>query len=282
MEFGTVPASNYSLSELIPLLNRGFEGYVIPIHFTMDMFANMLRKDGIDLAESRVLLADDQACGVALIAPRRSIHTSRVAAMGIARETRGKGAGSWLMKRLVEDAHKRGDREIVLEVIEHNEPAVRLYQNYGFVSMRRLVGFTRSASDRGKPDKENGEKPLHNVDLQEMGRLISRHGLPDLPWQLSGESISQANPQLHAFREGPAYVVISNPEAEHVVIWSLLVEPEARGRGLGAKLLQRVTALHAGKAWHVPAILPEELGPVFERAGFEKENLTQWQMKLSL
>lgn len=282
MEFGIVPASNYSLSELVPLLNRGFEGYVIPIHFTMDMFANMLRKDGIDLAESRVLLADDQACGVALIAPRRSIHTSRVAAMGIARETRGKGAGSWLMKRLVEDARKRGDREIVLEVIEHNEPAVRLYQNYGFANMRRLVGFTRSASDSGKPDKENGEKPLHNVDLQEMGRLISRHGLPDLPWQLSGESISQANPQLHAFREGQAYVVISNPEAEHVVIWSLLVEPEARGHGLGTKLLQRVTALHAGKAWHVPAILPEELGPVFERAGFEKENLTQWQMKLSL
>ncbi|HET6822523.1 MAG TPA: GNAT family N-acetyltransferase [Anaerolineales bacterium] len=282
MEFSTIPASNYSLSELVPLLNRGFEGYVIPIHFTMDMFANMLRKDGIDLAESRVLLADDQACGVALIAPRRSIQTSRVAAMGIARETRGKGTGSWLMKRLIEDARKRGDREMVLEVIEHNKPAVRLYQNYGFESMRRLVGFTRSASDSGKPDKENGEKPLHNVDLHEMGRLISRHGLPDLPWQLSGESISQANPTLHAFRDGPAYVVISNPEAEHVVIWSLLVEPKARGHGLGTKLLQRVTALHIGKAWHVPAILPEELGSVFERAGFEKEKLTQWQMKLSL
>jgi len=117
MEFGTAPAPDYSLTELVPLLNRGFEGSVIPVHFTTDMFSNILRKDGIDLAESRVLLADHQACGIALIAPRRSLHSSRVAAMGIAREARGKGAGIWFMQRIIEDAHHRGDREMVLEVI---------------------------------------------------------------------------------------------------------------------------------------------------------------------
>jgi ribosomal protein S18 acetylase RimI-like enzyme len=247
----------------------------------MDMFSNIIRKDGIDLAESRVLLADDQACGVALIAPRRSLHTSRVAAMGITREARGKGAGTWLMKKLIEDARERGDCEMVLEVIEHNAPAVRLYQSYGFESVRRLVGYIRGGRG-GRRAEENENSELHKVDPQEMGRLISQYGLPDLPWQLSGESISQANPPLYAFRDGPAYIVLSNPEAEHVVIWSLLVEPGARGNRLGTKLLKRVTALHAGKTWHVPAILPEELGKVFERAGFEREELSQWQMKLKL
>jgi hypothetical protein len=32
----------------------------------------------------------------------------------------------------------------------------------------------------------------------------------------------------------------------------------------------------------MPAILPEEFGKVFERAGFEREELSQWQMKLDL
>ena len=41
-------------------------------------------------------------------------------------------------------------------------------------------------------------------------------------------------------------------------------------------------AQYAGKTWHVPALFPEELGVVFERAGFEKEKLSQWQMKLKL
>ncbi|HET6596636.1 MAG TPA: GNAT family N-acetyltransferase [Anaerolineales bacterium] len=280
MEFSSTLASNYASAKLVELLNRGFEGYVIPIHFTTDMFFNMLRKDSIDLAESRVLLANKQECGIALIAPRRSLHASRVAAMGIVKEARGKGAGTWLMKQLVDDARARGEREMVLEVIEENDPAIKLYRNYGFENMRRLVGYIRR--DHSKDTEEKEESELQSVDLYEMGRLISQYGLPDLPWQLSGESISQTKPPLHAFREGQAYIALSNPEAEHVVIWSLLVEPEARGHRLSIKLLKRVMALHLGKTWHVPAVFPEELGVVFERAGFEKEMLSQWQMKLKL
>ena len=77
-------------------------------------------------------------------------------------------------------------------------------------------------------------------------------------------------------------MVVSNPEAEHIVIWSLLVEPEARGNELGIKMLRRVMAHYPGRTWHVPALCPEEFGTVFEKAGFEKEKLSQWQMKLKL
>ena len=278
MKFSTAPASRYSLSELVDVLNRGFEEYLIPIHFNADMFSNMLHKDGIDLVDSRVLIADGQACGIALIACRRSLHTSRVAAMGIAKETRGKRAGSWLMKTLIDDACNRGDREMVLEVIEQNEPAVKLYRNCGFESVRRLVGYIR----KNKGVEKSKGSALYGIDLHEISQLISAYGLPDLPWQLSGESISQMNPPPFAFRKESAYIVISNPEAEHVVIWSLLVEPEARGNGLGTKLLKQMMSQFAGKTWHVPALFPEELGAVFENAGFEKEQLSQWQMRLNL
>jgi ribosomal protein S18 acetylase RimI-like enzyme len=259
-------------------LNRGFEEYFLPIHFSQDMFSNMLRKDGIDLADSRVLLVEDQACGIALIARRRGLRASRVAAMGIAKEARGKGAGSWLMKQLTEEASERGDREMALEVIEQNEPAVKLYRKYGFETIRRLVGYIHTGRDTANIESNE----LYRFDLREVGGLISQYGLADLPWQLSGESVTQISPPPYAYCHGPAYIVISNPEAEHVVIWSLLVEPEARGNGLGARMLQRVMAYHEGKTWHVPAIFPEELGKVFERAGFEKEKLSQWQMKLEL
>ena len=278
MDFLTAPASDYSLSELVDLLNRGFEEYFIPIHFNADMFSNMLRKDGIDLTDSHVLIADDQACGIALIACRRSLQASRLAAMGIAREARGKGAGSWFMKKIIDRACERGDLEMVLEVIEQNEPAVKLYRKYGFESMRRLLGYTCQSRIAGG----NEGSDLRQIDLYEVSRLISQYALSDLPWQLSGESVAQISPAPHAYRKGRAYIVISNPEAEHVVIWSLLVEPEARGHGLGTHMLKDVMSHHTGKTWHVPAILPEELGTVFERAGFERESLSQWQMQLKL
>jgi ribosomal protein S18 acetylase RimI-like enzyme len=278
MDFAAKPASNFPIAELVNILNRGFEEYFIPIHFTNSIFLNMLHKDGIDLSASHVLLADHNPCGIALIAPRGARRVSRLAAMGIAKEIRGKGAGSWFMKELINDACKRGDHEMVLEVIEQNEPAMKLYQKYGFERMRRLVGYNRKSNNVN----ENEKPDLHEIDLGEMGRLITQYGLSDLPWQLSGESITQMNPPVHAYYQGEAYIAISNPEAEHVVIWSLLVEPEARGHGLGSALLKHVIENWAEKIWHIPALCPEELGRVFERANFEKETLSQWQMNLRL
>lgn len=274
MDFDTVPASNYHLPNLVKFLNQGFENYLVPIQFDTVLFLNMLRKDGIDLTVSRVLLIEDQPSGIALIARRG--WASRLAAMGIAKEWRGKGAGSWFMEQLIDEACQRGEREISLEVIEQNEPAVQLYQNSGFQTVRRLIGFIR------KDAEEKELELLEEMDLREMGRLISQHGLVDVPWQLSGESIAQMNPPARAYRKGQAYIAISNPEAGRVVIWSLLVEEKARGNGLGTTMLRNIIANYRGKSWHVPAIFPEEFEKVFVKAGFEREKLSQWQMKLTL
>lgn len=278
MNFDTVPASNFPLPDLVKFLNQGFEDYLVPIQFNTDTFLTMLRKDGTDLTASRLLLMDDQPCGIALIARRG--WTSRLAAMGIAREARGKGVGSWFMEELIKEARQRGEREMVLEVIEQNEAAVKLYRKSGFQTVRRLIGFTQKS--RNKAVQKNNQSALQEIDLREMSRRISQYGLSDLPWQLSGESIAQMNPPACAYQKEQAYVVISNPVTEHVVIWSLLVEPDARGNGLGTQMLKNVMAHHAGKTWHVPAVFPEEFGKVFLRAGFEQEELSQWQMRLRL
>ena len=273
MRHSVKPASDYPLPELVEILNRGFENYPVPIQVNISQFLTMLRKDSIDLASSRVLLIDDEPSGIALIARRG--WTSRLAAMGISEQMRGMGAGSWFMDKLTQEAQQRNDHEMVLEVIEQNESAVRLYQKYGFQSVRRLVGFIR------KDANENSAGNLQEIDLREAGLLVSLYGLSNLPWQLSGETIAHMNPPVRAYCKGKAYVVISNPDTEHIVIWSLLVEPDARGNALGMDMLRSIIARHTGKTWHVPAILPEELGKVYERAGFEKDRISQWQMKLA-
>jgi GNAT superfamily N-acetyltransferase len=268
------PASDYPLPDLTQLLNLSFENYLVPITFNLSQFLMMLRKDGVDISASRVLLADGQLAGIALIARRG--WTSRLAAMGIVQSRRGKGTGSWFMEKLIQEARERHDRDMVLEVIEQNEYAVRLYQKYGFQSVRRLIGLIR------KDARESASNSMEEINLREAGSLISQHGLSDLPWQLAGETIAHLNPPARAYRNGPALAVISNPGGEHVVVWSLLVEPNARGKQLGAEMLKSVIANHPGKTWHVPAIFPEEFGKIFESAGFEKEDLTQWQMRLNL
>lgn len=277
MDFDLHPASDYPLTDLVSTLNRGFENYFVPIHLTPSSLNEMIRKDSIDLDASRILLVDNSPKGIALIARRRG--SSRLAAMGIAAETRGNHAGTWFMERLLEDADLRGDRAMFLEVITQNTSAVRLYQKFGFQVMRNLVGFVYAGVAAQATDS------LDEISLQDLGRLIVRHGLPDLPWQLAGETISLMAPPVRAYRKGHAYAAISNPRADHVVIWSLLVEPQVRGRGLGVDMLTTVMAHHARngeRAWHIPAIYPEEFSSVFERAGFTRESLSQWQMILPL
>jgi ribosomal protein S18 acetylase RimI-like enzyme len=274
MSLDVKPASDYPLPDLTQLLNLSFENYLVPVTFNLSQFLTMIRKDSVGLSASRVLLVDEQPAGIALIARRG--WTSRLAAMGIVQGQRSQGAGLRFMRTLIDEARERNDHAMVLEVIEQNEYAVKLYQKCGFQSVRRLIGLLR------KDAKDKAGTALTEIDLREAGSLISQHGLADLPWQLAGETIAHMNPPARAFRNGPALVVTSNPNAEHVVIWSLLVEPQARGQQLGVEMLKSVIANHPGKTWHVPAIFPEEFGRLFERAGFEMEELTQWQMKLVL
>ncbi|HEX6270633.1 MAG TPA: GNAT family N-acetyltransferase [Anaerolineales bacterium] len=274
MEFDLRSASDYRLPDLVKLMNRGFENYFIPIQFNVSALLAMLRKDSVDLSASRVLLVDKEPSGIALIARRGPI--SRLAAMGISEGMRGRSAGTWFMEKLVMEARERQEHEMVLEVIEQNEPAVRLYQNYGFQIVRRLMGWIH------KDASENETSDLQELDLGDMARLISQYGLSNLPWQISGETIALMTHPARAYRKGQAYAVISDPSAEHIVIWSLLVETPARGNSLGADILKSLIAHHAGRIWHIPAIFPEEFGKVFEHAGFEREELSQWQMRLPL
>jgi len=274
MKFDVKPASDYPLPDLVQLLNLSFESYLVPIHFDLSQFLTMLRKDNMDLSASRVLLADEQPSGLALIARRG--WNSRLAAMGITSEMRNKGAGSWLLEKIVQEARERGDHEMVLEVIANNEAAVHLYKKFGFQTVRRLISLIR------KDAHEEFKSDLKEMDLREAGHLILQYGLSDLPWQLSGETIALLNPPARAYQSGQAYIVISNPDAEHIMVWSLFAESDAHEDEPSVNVLKSVIATHTGKTWHVPAILPEELGSLFEKVGFQREELSQWQMKLVL
>jgi ribosomal protein S18 acetylase RimI-like enzyme len=272
--FSFKPASEFSISQTADLLTQGFEGYFVPIHITAPVLLTMMRRDSIDLTESRIIHKDDELIGVALIARRG--WTSRLAAMGLISSARNSGAGTWAMERLIEEAKSRNEKEMVLEVIEQNTAGVKLYQKVGFKTVRRLIGYKLE-----NPQVDLQEE-LHEIDIRELARLVTYHGLKDLPWQLSGVTISHHTPPSRAFRLNDAYCLISNPDVEHVSIASVLVKARSRGAGLSAVLTRALFARFPNKTWHVPAIYPEEICGVFDEVGMQREEISQWQMSLKL
>ncbi|NWF64523.1 MAG: GNAT family N-acetyltransferase, partial [Chloroflexi bacterium] len=258
-----IPASEYPIRFLAGLMTRSFEGYLVPINITESVLHTMLRRDGIDLTASRVLLKDDEPIGLAMIARRG--WTSRLAAMGITSTARSGGVGTWAMEQLIAEAKGRGEREMLLEVIEQNTAGVKLYEKVGFKKMRRLVGYKLE-----KPQVETNID-VEEIDIRELARTVTYHGLKDLPWQLSGTTIMQHTPPSRAFKLNDAYCLISNPEAADIAIQSVLVKARSRGAGLSAVLMRALFAKFPNKVWHVSPIYPEEMGFIFEHVGMERE-----------
>ncbi len=274
MTLSLSPASDFPTSQLADLLTRGFEDYFVPIHITEDVFLTMLRRDSIDLTASRVILKDGEPIGIGLIARRG--WTSRVAAMGIVAHARNSGVGTWAMGQLIEEAKARGERQMLLEVIEQNMAGVKLYEKVGFEKVRRLVGYKIE-----NPQVEVRHQ-LEEMDIYDLARIVTRHGFPDLPWQLTGATIAQYTPPARALRINEAYCLISDPSSADVAISSVLVKTRSRGAGLSRVLLRALFANFPNKTWHVSAIYPEEMAFVFEQVGMKRESISQWQMSLAL
>ncbi len=272
--FTTQPAFELSISQLADFLTRGFEDYVVPIHITEHVMLSMLRRDSIDLTASRVILKEGEPAGIALIARRG--WTSRLAAMGVFKSARKSGAATFALEQILQQEKQYGGKEISLEVIAENTAAIKLYEKFGFKTIRKLFGYKVE-----NPHSASKER-LEEIDIRELARQVTYHGLKDLPWQLSGVTISHHTPPSRALKLNDAYCLISDPAMPHISISSVLVKSRSRGAGLSAALMRALFAQFPGKTWHVPPLFPEEICFVFESAEMKREELSQLQMSVSL
>src|SRR5687768_10546492 len=168
--------ADYGLERAAKVLSRAFEDYFVRIPFTLGALLNAARTDSVDLTSSRIFVRDGAAVGGALIARRG--WTTRLAGMAITPEARRTGVGRAAVLQLLAEAKARGDRTMVLEVIEQNTAAVELYRACGFETVRRLVGFAGPA-----PSGAVVPPGLTETDFREVAAAVTRYGLPDLPWQ---------------------------------------------------------------------------------------------------
>jgi len=266
------PASEYPAAAIADLFNLAFTGYVVPVRVGPGLVTAWTKSDSLEIGLSRVLLRGDIEIGIALIARRG--WTSRIAAFAIEPESRGQGAGHWMMERLMEEARDRGDRALVLECIEQNPVAVRFYGGFGFRTERRLVGYTADRIE-GAMDAW-----LTEVDPAEVGQRVGRHVPTDLPWQLSAPTLVQSTPPGVAYRLGSAYTLLSDPGLAQIYIRGLIVAPEERRQGWATLLLRALSARYPDRIWKVSPIWPEEIAPEFFRhMGFDRDVLSQLQMR---
>jgi GNAT superfamily N-acetyltransferase len=272
------PVGVCTAAQVADALTRSFEGYVVPVNVSAEAYERRFRPENIDPFASYAYFREDRPVAVVLVARRG--WTSRIAAMAVAPEVRGKGLGKRIMRGVIDEAVERGDRSVLLEVFEHNTPAVKLYEGLGFEPVRRLVGY-HHRPDGAAPD---GADTLSELDPLYLARVVAREGEPNLPWMLAAETLSGSVSPARAFHlDHRAYVLIGDPDANIISLTALVVPRTDRRHGWGARIMQALLATHPDRAWSIPQTVPEELAPeFFARCGWEPMDTNQLEMVLDL
>ncbi len=265
--------SSVGLQQALEIFNRGFSDYIIPTQLDAASWARFIGHEAVDTLASQVVSMGSKQIGIALVSRRG--WTSRIAAMSVVPDPRGAGAGSWLMAQLIKQACDRGERRMVLEVIETNLPAFHVYKKAGFEPVRRLFGYEASALIAGTGALEETDPAL-------VARLVTIFGLDDLPWQLSGESLVHNGHPVLGYKSGEAYAQVLPTGSGRVVLHALIVPPAARRQGHAGRLLAALAARYPEQTWLVPALCPEELDGWFSAHGFIRSDLSQRQLSLDL
>jgi GNAT superfamily N-acetyltransferase len=200
-----VPSDQFSYAELADLFTRGYEGYFVPMHFDEPTLRYMVDVWDIELSKSRV--APD--AGVANLAIRG--ERGWIGGIAVVPERRRHGVGRALMEAVLELAPPT----VLLEVVEANEPAIKLYESLGFEKTRVLEVW-------------RVEAPLVEAVSVEQSTL----GLTDLPWQREDASLP------------PDYERVEVDGGAMVFRGATVFQLEARDEDAAAALLSRGVELN--------------------------------------
>ncbi len=186
------------LAEAAEVLEDAFAGYPVEISFTADSLRGSFAAEDV-LPEACALARgrDGRLVGVGLAALRG--ERGRIAAMGVRREVYRGGIGLMVGRAVLAALAAAGAREVVLEALSVNAPALALYEgDLGFARRRRLVGFTRAPG--GDP-----------IPASSWEQALAAGGEPD-SWQLR-RAVSDAREQADLVSV-PAVVPERHPVAQ--------------------------------------------------------------------
>ena len=164
-------------AELAALFTASFEGYALPMEIDEQAFRTMTMLFDFDLDASRVAQRDGRPVGVVNLGVRGP--DGWIGGMGVVPDERRKGIGEQLMRAVHESARAAGVRELRLEVISSNAPAIALYAKLGYEHVRDLEVWRLESPEVGRAGRE--------VPASEAHALVRQLRRAPEPWQRADE-----------------------------------------------------------------------------------------------
>ena len=149
--------SNISVEQVHQAFNDAFSDYEVPIQMPLEKFVEMIKTRDLNPDFSLGCFDGDLLVGFTLTG-FREINGQKACydgGTGVINAYQRKGIGEMLLKELLPILREKQISRFVLEVLENNTPAIKLYEKNGFVKTRKLECFEivkhelRPVPDRG-------------------------------------------------------------------------------------------------------------------------------------
>jgi ribosomal protein S18 acetylase RimI-like enzyme len=207
---------------------RAFSDYQIPVTETLEEMAVENRQRGIDYDASFGAFADNgELVGFLFCGVRNEDGALRYYDGGTAiiPEWRGRGIGGLLLDTVLPDAKSRGAYDFILEVIQDNVNARKLYESRGFSISRNLRCYRKSLEDI--PAKNSFSYIMHTPSMDEYIEVSKSLSLPYIPsWQNTNSSVLSIFEHLitRVLIQGgkPVGYFVLNPQTGHLLLMSAL------------------------------------------------------------
>jgi ribosomal protein S18 acetylase RimI-like enzyme len=226
------PASRRSYAELAEIFNAGYEGYFTPFRLDEAAFRFMVETWDDDLDASHVAVVDGEPAGICKLAIRS--ERGWIGGIGVAPAFRGRGVGEALMLGVLDEARTRGLREVWLEVLVQNEPAIRLYEKLGFEHVRELQVWSLEPLVAVSNYLPASAPRVHE-------RIRAERTWRE-PWQRADESV--ANYENVEALESDGGAVLFRRSGERASLLQGVATDEAAARELLESLPDEATSLH--------------------------------------
>jgi ribosomal protein S18 acetylase RimI-like enzyme len=173
-------ASEFPLRELAEIFTAAYEGYFVPFEIDEQTLRYMADVFDLLLPHSLVAVEDGEAVGLAVLGHR--CERGWVGGVGVIPSRRGAGVGARLMRGLLDRARDLDVREVTLEVVAENLPAISVYEKLGFATTRDLEILSLSQADAAGKARE--------VDAGDAQQVISRYRDGPDPWQRDDATVA--------------------------------------------------------------------------------------------
>ncbi len=269
MEIKTLQDTN--ITDLTIALNEAFSDYIVPVHWTEEAAALKFEGDNVDLSLSPGCFIDGKLCGFILhfVGRRNGRAMLWNGGTGVVPTQRGQGITSKLYDFILPSLINSNYAFTTLEVIDHNDPAIHIYQKNGFSRIRNLDCY-KGRVDLIPPPKQIAFKSIDNINWKAFHTCRS--------WQPSFQNDDQKLKRMRAHIEVigaydkdllVGYIIFNkNPEAGDV--YQFAVKETYRKRGIGKSLfgLAAKDKTVPSKVINVDAAHRESFA-FFKKIGFE-------------